>query len=512
MPDAEFDLPTLLFGPSQGARKSAILASSIKLSEIAEQERRVLHDVPLAIAKWLRQRQEDEIYGCLPLGPQAVSGRLLFRASYQSDLSGEPYGLASGVYLGRNVLAALGGHSERILQFLPAPLKDSGVGEQSVGVSAADLSNPVVGPYVGLEWRDVSILCVDGTPPEIVASRVLAGVTDDRLQTRIRGWVTSAAFPRIGIIDPARSFQLVVSKTAHAGASYVEGKWDGGYVGPVVEAPPAWDAWKQIDAAVADDQALSRASSWALNLTKADPQKIPELLGQRMLRYGEEGGRLFLRLIMRLGRAGIIAKPADFIQSMISNIDEKSRDALMPAIAALSDAEQDALGIGGLLASDPALVAYLPAEHVTRLVTERDWLLSGNVKQRHFGFLRDETLAECVIYAAERLGAKDERYADVFGDLFDVFIEHDRVAMHEGEMAHRVIDTLEKTKARNRFSFAQSQLYTRMAKAAENTGARLTVDTEFPRDPASLGRLFLALQTVNASQPPARKRNQGGLI
>ena len=44
-------------------------------------------------------RDEDEIYGCLPLSRAPLGGRLLFRAQYLHDLGGEPYGLAAGLYL-----------------------------------------------------------------------------------------------------------------------------------------------------------------------------------------------------------------------------------------------------------------------------------------------------------------------------------------------------------------------------------------------------------------------------
>lgn len=490
-----FDLPTMLFGPSQGARKSTILAASTKLSGFPDNERRVLGDVALAIAKWLRQREEDEIFGCLPLGPQAVSGRLLFRASFLEDLAGEPYGLASGIYLGRDVLKAINFHSELLAHLLPVPRENGGIGETPALVRAADFASDSQAASIGLEWRDISLRVPGNTEVLDVARHVLSGVRDKRLQRRIRGWVTSAVFPRLGVIDPSQSFQLVTSTASHAEDSYVKGEWrDGKYIGPAVSPPPSWAAWQRIDAALADDAELRQACGWAEMFANVEAIMLPGLLYDRLLQWDESGAGQFLKLLKRLRKAGLEQNPKAELARRIFETDETTRMRLLPALLALPNSDQAALGVTDLFSENPVLAAHLPVAAFSALLERGDWLLGGAVRQKHIDSLPEDSLVAALLFATKKIGSGADEYRDILVTTLKVFIDKSRIALHRRVDRH-FVDVLESNYASS-FLEANYQypyyLFLReneepAAKAA--LGEHLAVAPQMPRDNGGLREL-----------------------
>ncbi|HEX4846873.1 MAG TPA: hypothetical protein VFV30_01905 [Novosphingobium sp.] len=386
-----FALPTFLFGPNQGARNSTILERSGGSDDVPEAERRVLGDLPLALAGWMGAREEDEIYGCLPLSRATTGGRLLFRAAYLRDVGGEPYGLAVGVYLPRELLHELDGHAERLVDLLPWPDRDTRFVAAPLTLDTASLPALADGVPVGLEWDDRAVMVEDGTPPLAVARTLLAGLRRPPQHRRVRGWVTTSRFPSLGGIDARSSFQLVVSAGSPPREDYPTAIWRGEFRGPVSAPPPAWAAWQKLHALVADDRELAEASNWAANLAGLAPAAVAEGLLARALSWPNTGPRLFLAMAHRFGLGGALADPAARIEETVFTVDAEQRGALISALVRMPDPQRTTLGLWSLLARAPALAWETDPDTFALLLTELDWLgWMGRNGHTRFGTIEPE--------------------------------------------------------------------------------------------------------------------------
>lgn len=369
-----FALPTFLFGPNQGARNSTILERSGGSDDVPEAERRVLGDLPLALAGWMGAREEDEIYGCLPLSRATTGGRLLFRAAYLRDVGGEPYGLAVGVYLPREMLHELDGHAERLVDLLPWPDRDTRFVAAPLTVDTASLPALTDGVPVGLEWDDRAVMVEDGTPPLAVARTLLAGLRRPPQHRRVRGWVTTSRFPSLGGIDARSSFQLVVSAGSPPREDYPTAIWRGEFRGPVSAPPPAWAAWQRLHALVADDRELTEASNWAANLAGLAPAAVAEGLLARALAWPKTGPRLFLAMAHRFELGGALPDAAMRIEKAVREAKVPERNALVSELIRMGEPARTTAGLFWLLGRDPWLAWKADQDAFAMLLAETAWL------------------------------------------------------------------------------------------------------------------------------------------
>lgn len=369
-----YALPTFLFGPTQGARNSTILERSSASDDVPETERRVLGDLPLAIAGWLSAREEEEIYGCLPLSRATNGGRLLFRATYQRDVGGEPYGLAVGIYLPRNLLHELDGHAERLVDQLPWPDRDTRFIIEPLVVDPAALAPLVDGVPIGLEWEDRAVMVEDSTPPLAVARILLAGLRHSPQHRRVRGWVTTGRFPSLGGIDARSSFQLVVTAGSPPREDYPSAIWRGEFRGSVSPPPPAWAAWQRLYALMDDDPELAEASKWAANLAGLAPAAVAEGLLARALAWPKTGPRLFLAMAHRFEQGGVLSDSAARIEKAFCDAKVPERNALVSELIRMGEPARTTAGLFCLLDRDPWLAWKADQDAFAILLAETGWL------------------------------------------------------------------------------------------------------------------------------------------
>ena len=509
-----FTVPTFLFGTSQGARSSAILRQSVGLGELPASEARVLGAFPLALAKWLRQREVDEAIGCLPLGYQPTDGRLLFHCVYLRDLGNEPIGVASGIYLGPRLLEALEYHPERLLHLVPVPSRDANAGEQPLEVSPEDFL-PVSGRVVtGLEWRNIAIRIPENADPLAAMMPVLGAVSDPRLQQRVMGWATTSQFPEVGSINPEIAFQLIVSHRFPSKGGYHQLTFqDGGIVEPPVPPPPGWFSWQTVDAALVGEPVLQDACGWANIFIDLPPEAIVPRLMDRLLARSEDGGALYLQFLRQLAKAHILADPKAELRARIERADAPGKANLMAAIHDLADDQARELGITGIFTAEPVHALYLPPDHFRRLLDETEWLLSPFLKDRHLSSLDDEQLAASLSITAARLGETKGNHraphAAVFRRLLLEFVDNKRLSLQQGLLARGLIDELQSVRARNYLDLAPGTIYLNIRRyayrylsapddssAREALRAQADLSLQLPSDREGMHDLLYALDTV----------------
>ena len=488
-----FQLPTFLIGPSQGARSSTILERSAEPEALPEAERRLLNDLPLGIAGWMRRRDEDEIYGCLPLSRAPLGGRLLFRAQYLHDLGGEPYGLAAGLYLTRELLQALNGHAEHLAGVLPVPERDSPFTQAPLALDPARLP-PLPEPVaIGLEWDDRAVQVADGAEPLAVVRQLLAGLGHPPQDRRVRGWVTTARFPQLGSIDPRASFQLVVSRTALGDETYLAGTWaDGAYHGAQPKPPAAWPAWQALHAGLSDDPQLANACGWASNLAELEPDQVAGTLLQRVLAWPKLGPDLFLRLLARLGETGTVANPAGLLRAQIEQADDLARSPLLSALLKAPLPVRQRLHATELLRARPALVSLLdPAAFGVALgeLALFDW---PELERRHvralptdarfaaldFGLTQIETNAAQSRYLLEHLQALVESLIDESNSLVQADPRNAAIARRIDQLQSAGLDQIVGPRLRILYEYWLTRLPAEVS--APLRGHMLRINRDFP--------------------------------
>ncbi|MEW4449078.1 hypothetical protein [Qipengyuania sp. JC766] len=504
-------LPAFHFGPSQGARSSRILASSRNLDAFPDIEARVLSDIPLAVAAWLEQREEDELYACLPLTRQSSGGRVLLRARYLRQIGGEPYGLASGLYLGPEALRALGGHAERIAHLLPDPESESAAAAEPFAVDPASDPVPADPVETGLEWSDLAIRIEDGTEPLAVTREVLAGMRHPEQARRVIGWCSSARFPRLGSIDPDAAFQLVVSAHSYPAGQRREALWNDGYRGSVHSPPPSWDAWTKIRTLLAADPYLREANGWALNFASLPPERIAGALLDRHAARIAQDPRAYLGTLLRFSDAQLVDSSRSRIADRIEKGDEASRGALLAALLELDADTSARLEVDGLFLNRPELAQFLPREAFRAVLAKANWLRGPARSKRHLRDLRQDQLLDAIDHALVQMQRGEPGMESAFDELVEEFFRPERSGVRASTEAGAFADAVSRLGIETVIPWRyQPEFYawqreapaTRQAWKA--TLSTLKVPHRLSARPADLATLTSALCEVNASRTGQR--------